>query len=73
MDLFLIDADGGNERRVAREAYHPTWVPDGSGLVFVRQNRIVRYDLASGTETVSYGSESRGERAWRLTHSPAND
>ncbi len=51
-DLFLIDADGGNERRVAREAYHPTWVPDGSGLVFMRQNRIVRYDLASGTETV---------------------
>ncbi len=51
-DLFLMDTDGGHERRVVREAYHPTWVPDGSGLVFVRQNRIIRYDLASGTETV---------------------
>ena len=51
-DLYLINADGTDERLIAREAYHPTWVPDGSGLVFVRQNRIVRYDLATQSEAV---------------------
>ena len=56
-DLYLIDSDGSNERLLAREAYHPTWVPDGSGLVFVRQNRIIRYDLVAGDETVLHRGE----------------
>ena len=51
-DLYLMQSDGSNVRLLAREAYHPTWVPDGSGLVFVRQNQIIRYELSTGTETV---------------------
>ena len=51
-DLYLIDRDGSNERLLAREAYHPTWAPDGSGLIFVRQNQIIRYDLATEDEIV---------------------
>lgn len=61
-DLHVMEADGTNERRLAREAYHPTWTPDGSGLVFVRQNRIIRYDLASGTETVLHDGGDRPTR-----------
>ena len=63
-DLFLMDANGGNERLVAREAYHPTWVPDGSGLVFVRQNRIIRYDLASDTETIVHHGADPPTGGW---------
>ncbi len=51
-DLYVMDADGSNERLLAPQAYHPTWVPDGSGLVFIRQNHIIKYELATGTETV---------------------
>ncbi len=51
-DLYVMNADGTGERLLAREAYHSTWVPDGSGLVFVRQNQIIRYDLSTGSEVV---------------------
>ena len=51
-DLYVMDVDGSNERRLAPQAYHPTWDPDGSGLVFVRQNQIIKYELATDTETV---------------------
>lgn len=63
-DLYLIDADGTNERLLAREAYHPTWVPDGSGLVFVRQNRIIRYDLATASEEILHDGADPPTRGW---------
>ena len=51
-DLYLINADGSGERRLVAGAYHPTWLPDGSGLVYVFENRIYRFDLASGRAEV---------------------
>ena len=49
-DLFVMNADGTNVRRLAEHAYHPTWKPDGSGLVFLRDNTIRDVDLDSGRE-----------------------
>ncbi len=51
-DLFIMDADGSDVRRLVEHAYHPTWDPDGSGLVFLRKNRILRVDLLTGDERV---------------------
>jgi Tol biopolymer transport system component len=53
-DLFLMQADGSGERRLAEHADHATWRPDGKGLVFVRiaDNRIVSLDLGSSREVV---------------------
>ena len=48
-DLHLMNADGSGERRLVEGAYHPTWRPDGSGLVYAYENRIFGYDLESGT------------------------
>ena len=49
-DLYLMNAEGTGTRRLAEQAYHPTWTPDGSGLVFLRDNAIFHLDLASGRE-----------------------
>ena len=45
-----MSADGSGVRRVVEHAYHPTWTPDGAGLVFLRANQIWHVDLASGRE-----------------------
>jgi Tol biopolymer transport system component len=51
-DVLVINADGTGEERIARGAYHPTWVPDGSGVVYYRGPRIFRYDFATRRETL---------------------
>ncbi len=59
-DLFVMQADGTGERRVAERADHATWTPDGKGLAFVRinENRVVSLDLASSREvTLVAGDE----------------
>ena len=53
-DLFVINADGTGERRLVQGAYHPTWLPDGTGLMYVYKNKIVTLDLASGHTQVIY-------------------
>jgi WD40-like Beta Propeller Repeat len=49
-DLFVMNADGRGERRLAETVYHPAWSADGKEIVFLRRNRIVAVDLARGTE-----------------------
>ena len=42
-DLYLMDADGGNVRRVFKKAAHrisPTWAPDGKQIAYERGNVI---------------------------------
>jgi Tol biopolymer transport system component len=51
-DLMLVNVDGTGEELLARSVYHPTWVADGSGVVFERGTRFVRYDLATRRESV---------------------
>lgn len=63
-DLHVMDADGTGERRLVEGAYHPTWRPDGKGIVYVFENTIFEYDLASATASVIHrGSDppTRGQ------------
>jgi Tol biopolymer transport system component len=53
-DLYVMNADGSGERRLAEHAYQPTWISDGTALVFLRGSTLVRFDLASGREQVLY-------------------
>jgi len=64
VELWIVDADGSNERRVAggweeSRLPDPEWAPDGSRIAIVRpgpegagESRVVVIDLATGTETV---------------------
>jgi Tol biopolymer transport system component len=51
-DVFLVDLDGKNERRIAQGGYHPTWTADGTAVVFQRGMRVFRLDVASGQESL---------------------
>ena len=51
-DLYVMNADGTGERRLVEGAYHPTWRPDGRGLVYAYENRIFEYDLVSDAVSV---------------------
>jgi len=53
-DVFLMDADGTHERRIARGGYYPGWTADGRAVVFHRQGRVFRYDVAAGRETLLF-------------------
>jgi Tol biopolymer transport system component len=56
-DVFLMELEGGQERRLARGGYHPTWTADGKAVVFHRGPRVFRYDLATGRETLLLDAE----------------
>jgi Tol biopolymer transport system component len=56
-DVFLMDIDGRNERRIARGGYHPTWTADGKAVVFNRGARVFRLDVASGQESLLLDGE----------------
>ena len=51
-DLYIMNADGTGERRLVTGAYHPTWRPDGTGLVYVFENQVFEYNLASDTASI---------------------
>jgi len=51
-DLMVVNVDGTGEELLARGVYHPTWIADGSGILFERGMQFVRYDLASRREHV---------------------
>ena len=51
-DLMVVNVDGTGEELLARGVYHPTWIADGSGMLFERGMQFVRYDLASRRENV---------------------
>jgi Tol biopolymer transport system component len=55
-DVMLLDLDSGQERRLARRGYHPTWGPDGRSVVFLRGAAVVQLDLESGSERVLFDS-----------------
>ncbi len=58
-DLHLMNADGSGERRLVEGAYHPTWRPDGTGIVYAFENRIFSFDLESETATVIHRGGDR--------------
>src|SRR5262245_53432417 len=51
-DVYVINVDGTEERRLARNAVHPTWTPDGSAVIFHRGTQVFRLALASTQETL---------------------
>jgi WD40-like Beta Propeller Repeat len=53
-DVYVIRADGTDERRVATSGYHPTWTADGRGVIFHRGTRVYRYDLATQRESLVF-------------------
>lgn len=49
-DLWLVGIDGSGERRLVEHGYHPRWTADGRAVVFHRGARVLRVDVATGTE-----------------------
>jgi dipeptidyl aminopeptidase/acylaminoacyl peptidase len=48
-DVYVIDADGTGERRLARNGYSPQWAPDGTAVTFLRGAQVIRLDLREGS------------------------
>lgn len=68
-DLFLMPALGGTARKLADDAYDPTWAPDGKRVAFrsIRDGawRLYTVEIDSGTIGVISGVEPRAlEPAW---------
>ncbi len=61
-DVWIMDADGGHPKRVAERGFHASFADDGKSVVFARDEKVVRHDLASGMESVvlDSGKELRG-------------
>jgi Tol biopolymer transport system component len=53
-DVFVVNVDGTAERRVAERGFYPNWTADGQGIVFHREGRVFRHDLATGRETLLF-------------------
>jgi dipeptidyl aminopeptidase/acylaminoacyl peptidase len=52
-DVYVIGVEGSGERRIAVGGYHPTWTADGTAVVFLRGTRLLRYDVATGQESLA--------------------
>lgn len=64
-DLYLVDADGGNERLLVHDGRAPSWSPDGTSVVFSRDHNLTRSDL------VIIGADGRGQHS--LTSQPGEE
>jgi len=53
-DVWLMNADGSDQRRLAPRGFYPRWSADGASVVFGRGQQVIRVDLASGEESVVY-------------------
>jgi hypothetical protein len=60
--IYLAGADGSNERALTTGSW-PAWSPDGTQLAFVR-GRLLRLDVATGTETAVTGPGDIVSPAW---------
>ena len=61
-DLWMVDVNGENERKVADNATWGTFRPDGKSIVFSRGANVYQKNLGSGEETlVLEGKKAFGE------------
>jgi WD40-like Beta Propeller Repeat len=51
-DVWMMDADGRNARRIAERGFHASFTPDGRSVVFARAAQVVRHSLDDGREEV---------------------
>ena len=49
-DLWTINTDGSDEKKVADNAAWGVWQPDGKNIVFARRTKVFMKDLGSGEE-----------------------
>jgi Tol biopolymer transport system component len=61
--LYLIDASGGEERRLVGDGIDPDWSPDGGSIVFSRRS--------GNSDLLIIGADGRDER--RLTSEPGEE
>jgi hypothetical protein len=47
-DVYVVNADGTGERRLARNGYWPQWTPDGKAIIFWRTGRVIRLEVDGG-------------------------
>ena len=64
-DIFVMNADGSEQRRLVRHGTDPRWSPDGRTIAFVRRATLdgFNYDI--------YAVDGEGGPARSLTRSPA--
>lgn len=65
-DIFLMDADGSNVRRLSATGtdYNPSWSPDGTHIVFTRQEAASESDI--------FVMDASGGNVARLTNGDAD-
>lgn len=64
-DLYLMRADGSEQRQLVRHGYHPTWARGGRSVVFQRGAQVVEVDVESGAESVLFDADTVLEgRGW---------
>jgi Tol biopolymer transport system component len=68
-DIFTIDADGGNPKKVAKDASWGSWISQDE-ILFVRGTKIFRSKLATGEETQIMDSEGVPELDGALLQQP---
>ncbi|MGB5983807.1 MAG: hypothetical protein WBG37_00765 [Desulfobacterales bacterium] len=51
-DVYLMKADGSDQKLLARTGYQPTWATDGRHVTFVRRSQIVQIEVDSQKETI---------------------
>ena len=68
-DIWVLDLESGQERRVAEHGAEPGWTGDGKAVVFHRGGReVVQAEVESGRETILLGAQ-----AGRLWTGPSLD
>ncbi len=64
-DLYLMRADGSDERLLVKHGYHPTWALGGDSVIFQRGPQVVEIEVAGGNEEVLFDADvTLGGRGW---------
>ena len=63
-DLWVMDANGGGARRLARNASEPAWSRDGSRIAFVRDWHVWSLDVDGGRERQLTSGKQEGHPDW---------
>jgi Tol biopolymer transport system component len=56
--LWVMNADGTSPRHIADGFVFSAWLPDGAGVLAIRDDRIVRIDLATGSAVPVEGAST---------------
>ena len=51
-DVYLYDLESGKESLIARNGNFPLWLPDGEGIIFLRDHQVIIRNLVSQREQI---------------------